>query len=132
MDFKAIAIGFVATLVLGLVIQVTYVLIASLIGAYSISLPGIAPYKELLWTLGALFSFAITMLLGGAITMAASRTQWIFNPLIACSLVCTISLLTSLSYSHITAMIFILIPVSGVLSLLGGQWFLRHNRLKTA
>ncbi len=133
MNWKAIAIGFATTLLIGLVIQLVYILIASLIAAYSTSLPLIAPYKEAIWMGGALFSFAIAMLIGGAITTSIAGTRQLLNPLIACTLASVVSLSTSLSYSDPTWMSLVFLLLSASFSVLGGLVIIHRqdSRLQT-
>ena len=130
MDWKAITIGFIATLIIGLCVQLAYVLIATLIGIYSASLPVIAQHKETLWLVAAIFGFSITMLIGGAITMMAARTQRLTNPLIVGVLVTIISVVAPLSDSELTLKSIVLILAGALFSILGGHWIRRRDRAK--
>lgn len=122
MDWKAITIGFVATMIIGLCIQLVYVLIASWIGLSSASVPAIAEYKEDLWLAGAMISYAITMLICGAITMMAARTRRLINPLIAGALVTVVSVTTSVNYdTEITSKSIVALFAGTLLSILGGH-----------
>ena len=121
MDWKAITIGFTATLIIGLIIQLVYMLIAALIGAYSVSVPAIAPYKEILWLAGALSSFALTMLIGGAITMMAASTRKLINPLVACMLAGVVSVGITLGDGELTLKSIGIVLLGALFSVLGGH-----------
>jgi hypothetical protein len=121
MDLRAISLGFVLTLILGLVIQLVYILAITLIGAYGINLPSFAPYKETLWLIGAVISFALAMLAGGIITTLIARTNALINPVIVCTAVSIVSLLAALNYSALTWFSVVVIPVSALLSIVGAK-----------
>lgn len=127
MDWKAIAIGFVATMILELCMQLVYMLIAALIGTYSTSLPVVAQHKETLWLAGAFFSFAITMVLGGAITMMVARTRRLVNPFIVGILVTSVSVAASLGYNELTPKSVLLVCTGALFSILGGHFIRRRD-----
>ncbi|MBL3526339.1 MAG: hypothetical protein JMN27_07955 [gamma proteobacterium endosymbiont of Lamellibrachia anaximandri] len=127
MDWKATAIGFVSTVIVGLVIQLIYVLVAALIGAYGFHSPWLSEYKEVFWLGGATLAFAITMLMGGAITVAVARSSRLINPVVACTLAGLVSLMTSLDYSHLQWLSLVYLLMSGVFSAIGGKIVLSRS-----
>ncbi len=127
MDWKAITVGFVSTVIIGLVIQLVYVLVAALVGAYGFQSPWLSEYKEVLWLGGAALAFIIAMLIGGAITIAFARSTHLINPIVACTLAGLVSLMTSLDYSHLQWLSLVYLLMSGVFSAIGGKIVLSRS-----
>ncbi len=128
-NLKAFIIGSLSVIIIGLTLQLAYVLIATYIsiadkdGFFSI-------YQAQLWFIAALLVYSLTMLLGGAITALLSDQRGLLTPALVGLSTSLLSLLTSSSGDDYTWLSGLIVVGSAGFCMLGAKYTL--NRCRTA
>ncbi|MES9857812.1 MAG: hypothetical protein ABW166_14605 [Sedimenticola sp.] len=101
-NWKAITAGTITTIILLIISQLVFVLVAAFIGDAKGELAFISEHKELLWQAIGLLSFCISMMVGGMATAFFSQTDLTRNALIVGGVVSCLSLLATIQNGKIT------------------------------
>ena len=124
-DLKAFIIGCITVVIVGLTMQLAYVLVATYIsiadkdGFFS-------TYQSELWFITALLVYSLTMLVGGAVTALLSSKKSLLTPALVGLSTSLFSLLASSSGDDISWVSFLMVIGSVCFCILGSRYTLNH------
>ncbi|WP_432470551.1 hypothetical protein [Amphritea sp. HPY] len=120
-NLKAFIIGCITVIVVGLTLQLGYVLLASYISTADSGDGFFSTYQSELWFISAMLVYGLTMLAGGAVTaLISGQCKWLTPALVGLS-TSLLSLLTSSSSGDITWFSILMIFASVGVCVLGSQ-----------
>lgn len=119
-SWKALIIGLVVTILVGLFGQAIYVLLASYIGMAASDYAFFSAYKQELWFVFAILVYCLTMAFGGLLT-GTIAIQYKVSHAAAVGLLASIaSVVSSAESGDVTFMAVVIIVLGTVFSSLGG------------
>lgn len=124
-NFKAVIIGLVVTLLIGLCGQVAFVLLASYVGMAAEDVAWIQQYKQQFWFALGMLAYCLSLILGGMVTAFISDKSAIANATLAGGLAAVVSVLTSGDTSELTLMALLLVGLGILFGGLGGRFYQR-------
>jgi hypothetical protein len=125
MDWKAIIVGFISTVIVGLFCQLVFILMAAYIGGAGDGWDFLANNKEVLWFASALLTYCLVMLVGGLITASIARTSRVLNATTVGVLAGLFSLWASMTNNQILPAAIVLVSAGVVVAGLGGKLYNR-------
>jgi len=126
-DIKAFLAGCIAVIVVGLTLQLCYVLLASFISTFDSGDGFFSTWQTELWFAAAMLVYALTMFIGGLICgLLSNRKPALTSALVGLS-TSLFSLLTSSTSGNITWLSVLMIIGSVVFCLLGNRLIQKHK-----
>lgn len=119
-SWKALIIGLIVTILVGLFGQAIYVLLASYIGMAASDYTFFSTYKQEIWFIFAILVYCLTMAFGGLLT-GTIATQFKVSHAAAVGFFASIaSVVSSAESGHITFMAVVIIVLGTLFSSIGG------------
>lgn len=120
--WKALLIGLVVTILVGLFGQAIYVLIASYIGMAASDYAFFSTYKQEIWFIFAIAVYCLTMTFGGLLTATIAREYKVTHALVVGLGAGIASILSSAERGDITFMAVVMVFLGGLFASLGGRF----------
>lgn len=130
-SWKALIVGLVVTILVGLFSQAIYVLLASYIGMAASDNTFVSTYKQEIWFVFAILVYCLAMAFGGLITSTIANHKLVLHAAIVGLLASLASVVWSTTSGDLTWM-SIVIVVMGTLSAALGGGFARRIALSEA
>ena len=126
-NWRAISLGIVTTVIVWLISQLIYVLVASAIGIVSSNqdMGFFSAYKEQLWFVTAMLVYCLTMIAGGLMTSFLAEDHFILNATLVGGITGCLIVATSLGMGQLTWISGLLILFGFIFAALGG-WLWQH------
>lgn len=118
---KAVIAGLLATIILGMVNQLLFVLAAAAIGNAHDSYGFFSAYKNELWFVCGMTMYCLTMAAGGAVTALFARTHVALNAALVGTWASITSLAASVGEDEFTAMSILLVVLGMASASIGGM-----------
>lgn len=119
-SWKALIIGLVVTILVGLFGQAIYVLIASYIGMAASDYAFFAAYKQEIWFVFAILVYCLTMSFGGLLTGTIATQFKVAHAASVGLLTGIASVISSAENSHITFMAVVMVVLGVIFASIGG------------
>ncbi len=119
-SWKALIIGLIVTIIVGLFGQALYVLLASYIGMAASDYGFVSDYKQEIWFTFAILVFCVTMAFGGLLTGAIAEKKVIAHAFVVGFLASLASIVSSATSGDLTFMGGVMIILGTLFASLGG------------
>ncbi|WP_250655087.1 hypothetical protein [Alkalimarinus coralli] len=124
-SWKALIIGLVVTILVGLFGQAIYVLLASYIGMAASDYVFFSTYKQEIWFIFAMLVYCLTMAFGGLLTGTIANQKQAWHAAAVGFLAGVASVTSSAENSSITLMAVVMVVLGAFFAFLGGLFALR-------
>ena len=131
-NWKALIAGFVSTVIIGLINQLVFVLLAAYLGNVGVSISFMSEYKEEIWFVFGMLTYCFSMAAGGFFTGFFANKNEMLHGALAGGLASIISLLSSTTSGELTAMSPLLLVFGVVFGGLGGYFCHRASTQEPA
>ena len=119
-SWKALIVGLVVTVLVGLFAQAIYVLLASYIGMAASDYGLVSNYKQELWFVFAILVFCLSMSFGGMLTAIIANHKLVYHAAAVGFMASLASILSSTASGDLTLMAGVMIVLGTVFAALGG------------
>jgi hypothetical protein len=119
-SLKALVIGLIVTVLVGLFGQAIYVLLASYIGMAASDYGFVSNYKQEIWFVFAILVFCLSMSFGGMVTATIANHKLVQHAAVVGFMASLASILSSTASGDLTLMAGIMIVLGTVFAALGG------------
>jgi len=119
-SLKALIVGLVVTVLVGLFAQAIYVLLASYIGMAASDYGFVSSYKQELWFVFAILVFCLSMSFGGIVTATIADHKLVYHAAVVGFMASLASILSSTASGNLTLMAGVMIVLGTVFAALGG------------
>lgn len=127
-SFKAFIFGCISVIVIGLTLQLGYVLLATFISNYDSGDGFFTTYQTELWFIAAMLVYSLTMFFGGILTSLVSGQNNSVTPVLVGLSTSLLSLLTSSSSGDITWGSAVMIFGSVIFCVLGSRLVIKRRQ----
>lgn len=128
-SWKALIIGLIVTILVGLFAQAIYVLVASYIGMAASDYGFVSSYKQEIWFIFAILVFCLSMSFGGVVTATIASHKLVHHAAVVGFMASLTSILTSSASGDLTLMAGVMIVLGTVFAALGGVFTGRSRKL---
>ena len=119
-SWKALIIGLIVTVLVGLFAQAIYVLLASYIGMAASDYGFVSNYKQELWFIFAILVFCLSMSFGGIVTATIAEHKLVYHAAAVGFMASLASVLSSATSGGLTLMAGVMVVLGVVFAALGG------------
>lgn len=119
-SFKALIIGLIVTILVGLFGQAIYVLVASYIGMAASDYAFFSAYKQEIWFVFAILVYCLTMAFGGLLTGTIAIQYKVSHATLVGFLAGVASVTSSAESGDVTFMAVVMVLLGGGFAALGG------------
>ncbi len=119
-SFKALIVGLIVTILVGLFAQAIYVLLASYIGMAASDYGFVSNYKQELWFIFAILVFCLSMFFGGVVTATIADHKLVYHAAAVGCMASLASILSSATSGGLTLMAGVMVVLGTVFAALGG------------
>jgi len=119
-SLKALIVGLIVTVLVGLFAQAIYVLVASYIGMAASDYGFVSSYKQELWFVFAILVFCLSMSFGGMVTATIANHKLVCHAAAVGFMASLASILSSTASGDLTLMAGVMIVLGTVFAALGG------------
>lgn len=130
-SFKALIVGLIVTILVGLFAQAIYVLLASYIGMAASDYGFVSNYKQELWFIFAILVFCLSMFFGGVVTATIADHKLVYHAAAVGCMASLASILSSATSGGLTLMAGVMVVLGTVFAALGGFIIKRAGNQKS-
>ncbi len=128
-SWKALIVGLIVTILVGLFGQAIYVLLASYIGMAASDYVFFSTYKQEIWFVFAILVYCLTMTFGGLLTGTIANQFKVSHAAVVGFIASVTSVVSSAESGHITFMAVVIVVLGTFFSSLGGVFARRVSEI---